>query len=55
MLLACAGSPDLLVVILTISQKKITTVRYRNMEKVQKHRGPDEQENYLDSHFGLAM
>ena len=25
-----------------------------DMEKVQKHRGPDEQGNYLDSHFGLA-
>ena len=25
-----------------------------DMEAVQKHRGPDEQGNYLDSHFGLA-
>ena len=25
------------------------------MERVQKHRGPDEQGNYLESHFGLAM
>ena len=24
------------------------------MERVQKHRGPDEQGNYLESHFGLA-
>ncbi len=49
------GSPDFIRVILTILQKE---EYYRQileeMERVQKHRGPDEQGNYLESHFGLA-